>query len=274
MAIHLYKTSTPSTCNGAVDSQVKSNLQNNLIYEQHRCGKGRNARGIIIEGHREGGHKRLYRKIDFRQNEKDMYCRIVTIEYDPNQNAYICLIHYGDGPTVIMRKISAYTRKAIDNRKFDESVQNTREEKAVINAKKRHLSPNSEGFELRFPDEWGKDQSRSYELYRCFFIAKLPEAYAFLNPIVDVMPVIPLLFFLLAFVWQATALLEFPTMSSFGILSIPHRIRDQFGKKNNKVSTKMESGTKNSYNGLAIRRFSPLSHLFPNRKGRKWKQNS
>nr|YP_010601692.1 photosystem II protein K [Shivparvatia glanduligera]WAM61268.1 photosystem II protein K [Shivparvatia glanduligera] len=36
----------------------------------------------------------------------------------------------------------------------------------------------------------------------CFF-AKLPEAYAFLSPIVDFMPVIPLLFFLLAFVWQA-----------------------------------------------------------------------
>nr|YP_008999998.1 photosystem II protein K [Silene conoidea]AGZ17988.1 photosystem II protein K [Silene conoidea] len=38
--------------------------------------------------------------------------------------------------------------------------------------------------------------------YSCFF-AKLPEAYAFLSPIVDFMPVIPLLFFLLAFVWQA-----------------------------------------------------------------------
>lgn len=36
-----------------------------------------------------------------------------------------------------------------------------------------------------------------------FFFGKLPEAYAFLNPIVDVMPVIPLFFFLLAFVWQA-----------------------------------------------------------------------
>nr|YP_010465028.1 photosystem II protein K [Collabium formosanum]UDY72234.1 photosystem II subunit K [Hancockia uniflora]UUL95510.1 photosystem II protein K [Collabium formosanum] len=36
-----------------------------------------------------------------------------------------------------------------------------------------------------------------------FFFAKLPEAYAFFNPIVDVMPVIPVLFFLLAFVWQA-----------------------------------------------------------------------
>nr|YP_009452178.1 photosystem II protein K [Rytidosperma semiannulare]ARQ28492.1 photosystem II protein K [Rytidosperma semiannulare] len=36
-----------------------------------------------------------------------------------------------------------------------------------------------------------------------FFFAKLPEAYAIFNPIVDFMPVIPLLFFLLAFVWQA-----------------------------------------------------------------------
>nr|YP_010323792.1 ribosomal protein L2 [Zanthoxylum avicennae]YP_010323816.1 ribosomal protein L2 [Zanthoxylum avicennae]UFH79149.1 ribosomal protein L2 [Zanthoxylum asiaticum]UFH79173.1 ribosomal protein L2 [Zanthoxylum asiaticum]UFH79237.1 ribosomal protein L2 [Zanthoxylum asiaticum]UFH79261.1 ribosomal protein L2 [Zanthoxylum asiaticum]UKP89942.1 ribosomal protein L2 [Zanthoxylum avicennae] len=97
MAIHLYKTSTPSTRNGAVDSQVKSNPRNNLIYGQHRCGKGRNARGIITAGHRGGGHKRLYRKIDFRRNAKDIYGRIVTIEYDPNRNAYICLIHYGDG---------------------------------------------------------------------------------------------------------------------------------------------------------------------------------
>ncbi|KAK8309678.1 hypothetical protein V6Z12_D02G139300 [Gossypium hirsutum] len=87
MAIHLYKTSTPGTRNGAVDSQVKSNPRNNLIYGQHRCGKGRNARGIITARHRGGGHKRLYH----------IYGRIVTIEYDPNRNAYICLIHYGDG---------------------------------------------------------------------------------------------------------------------------------------------------------------------------------
>nr|YP_009860305.1 ribosomal protein L2 [Osyris wightiana]QKV09645.1 ribosomal protein L2 [Osyris wightiana] len=78
MAIHLYKTSTPSTRNRAVDSQVKSNPRTNLIYGQHRCGKGRNARGIITAGHRGGGHKRLYRKIDFRRNEKDIYGRIVT----------------------------------------------------------------------------------------------------------------------------------------------------------------------------------------------------
>nr|UCU57570.1 ribosomal protein L2 [Hypericum ascyron] len=97
MPKHLYKTATLSTRSGAIDSQVKSNTRNNLIYGQHRCGKGRNVRGIITVRHRGGGHKRLYRKIDFRRNEKDIYGKIVTIEYDPNRNADICLIHYGDG---------------------------------------------------------------------------------------------------------------------------------------------------------------------------------
>ncbi|KAL8204516.1 hypothetical protein R6Q57_010139 [Mikania cordata] len=97
MVIHLYKTSTPSTKNGTIDSQVKSNPRNNLIYGQHHCGKGRNARGIITAGHRRGRHKRLYRNIDFRRNQKDIYGKIVTIEYDPNRNAYICLIHNRDG---------------------------------------------------------------------------------------------------------------------------------------------------------------------------------
>ncbi|KAK1257130.1 hypothetical protein QJS04_geneDACA022965 [Acorus gramineus] len=69
---------------------------------EHHCGKGRNARGIITAGHRGGGHKRLYRKIDFRRNKKDISGRIVTIEYDPNRNAYICLIHYGDVTTFIL----------------------------------------------------------------------------------------------------------------------------------------------------------------------------
>nr|YP_010475433.1 ribosomal protein L2 [Corydalis incisa]UVH69720.1 ribosomal protein L2 [Corydalis incisa]WDA92201.1 ribosomal protein L2 [Corydalis incisa] len=97
MVIHLYKTSTPSTRNGAADSRVKSNPRKKLISGQRHCGKGRNARGIITARHRGGGHKRLYRTIDFRRNEKNISGRIVTIEYDPNRNANICLIHYGDG---------------------------------------------------------------------------------------------------------------------------------------------------------------------------------
>jgi len=70
MAIHLYKTSTPSTHNGVIDKKVKSNHRNNLIYGQCHCDKRRNARGIITARHRGGGQKRVYRKIDFRWNEK------------------------------------------------------------------------------------------------------------------------------------------------------------------------------------------------------------
>lgn len=97
MAIHLYKTSTPGTRNGAVDSQMKFTRQKNLISGQHHYSKGRNARGIITARHRGGGHKRLYRKIDFRRNKKYLSGTIATVEHDPNRNAYICLIHYGDG---------------------------------------------------------------------------------------------------------------------------------------------------------------------------------
>ncbi|KAI5659961.1 hypothetical protein M9H77_28755 [Catharanthus roseus] len=60
---------------------VFANLSaNGTVDSQHRCGKGRNARGIITAGHRGGGHKRLYRKIDFRRNEKDIYGRIELVE--------------------------------------------------------------------------------------------------------------------------------------------------------------------------------------------------
>nr|WDD58056.1 ribosomal protein L2 [Haplothismia exannulata] len=94
MAIVSYKTSTR---NVAMNRRAKYNRRNNLIYGKPRCSKGRNARGVITAWHRGGGHRRLYRKIDFRRNEKDVLGRIITVEYDPNRNAYICLIHYGDG---------------------------------------------------------------------------------------------------------------------------------------------------------------------------------
>jgi hypothetical protein len=57
MVKHLYKTPIPSICKGTVDRQVKSNPRNNLIYGRHRCGTGRNSRGIIAAKHRGGGHK-------------------------------------------------------------------------------------------------------------------------------------------------------------------------------------------------------------------------
>lgn len=58
---------------------------------------GRNSQGRITVRHKGGGHKRLYREIDFSYNKKDVPARIETIEYDPNRTAYIALVVYADG---------------------------------------------------------------------------------------------------------------------------------------------------------------------------------
>nr|YP_010145591.1 ribosomal protein L2 [Coniogramme intermedia]QQO79434.1 ribosomal protein L2 [Coniogramme intermedia] len=58
---------------------------------------GRNSAGIITSRHRGGAHKRLYRKIDFRRNKSGVAGRVASVEYDPNRNAFICLVNYMDG---------------------------------------------------------------------------------------------------------------------------------------------------------------------------------
>jgi large subunit ribosomal protein L2 len=58
---------------------------------------GRNHHGRITSRRRGGGHKRRYRKIDFRRDKHGIPGRIAEIEYDPNRSARIALIHYVDG---------------------------------------------------------------------------------------------------------------------------------------------------------------------------------
>nr|YP_009547336.1 ribosomal protein L2 [Adiantum tricholepis]AYW14992.1 ribosomal protein L2 [Adiantum tricholepis] len=58
---------------------------------------GRNSKGVITSRHRGGAHKRLYREIDFRRNKFNVTGRVASVEYDPNRNAYICLVNYVDG---------------------------------------------------------------------------------------------------------------------------------------------------------------------------------
>ncbi len=58
---------------------------------------GRNNQGRITTRHRGGGHKRLYRIIDFKRTKDDIPARVVRLEYDPNRSANIALILYADG---------------------------------------------------------------------------------------------------------------------------------------------------------------------------------
>ncbi|WP_062305137.1 50S ribosomal protein L2 [Alicyclobacillus sendaiensis] len=58
---------------------------------------GRNNQGRITVRHRGGGHKRMYRIIDFKRNKDGVPAKVATIEYDPNRSARIALLHYLDG---------------------------------------------------------------------------------------------------------------------------------------------------------------------------------
>jgi len=99
MSIRLYKSYTPGTRNRALsafDEITKTKPEKSLIRKNHR-NKGRNNRGIITIRHRGGGHKKLYRIIDFKRNKYGVEGIVAGIEYDPNRNARIALIHYLDG---------------------------------------------------------------------------------------------------------------------------------------------------------------------------------
>src|ERR671931_708516 len=67
-----------------------------LVEPLHRSG-GRNNRGELTAWWRGGGHKRLYRIIDFKRDKKNIPGKISTIEYDPNRSARIALVTYADG---------------------------------------------------------------------------------------------------------------------------------------------------------------------------------
>ena len=58
---------------------------------------GRNNQGKITARHRGGGHKRRYRKIDFKRNKHDVPAKVFSIEYDPNRTSHIALFKYADG---------------------------------------------------------------------------------------------------------------------------------------------------------------------------------
>ncbi len=58
---------------------------------------GRNSQGRITMRHKGGGHKRLYRDVDFLYNKKDIPAKIISVEYDPNRSAFIGLAVYQDG---------------------------------------------------------------------------------------------------------------------------------------------------------------------------------
>lgn len=67
------------------------------LLEPNRRTGGRNNKGRITMWQRGGGHKRMYRKVDFRRNKLEVPAKVASIEYDPNRSANLALLHYLDG---------------------------------------------------------------------------------------------------------------------------------------------------------------------------------
>jgi large subunit ribosomal protein L2 len=104
MAIRLYRAYSPGTRSRSslfFDEITKVKPQKALTFGKKAC-SGRNNRGVITLGNRGGGHKRKYRIIHFNRNEsigddKIITAKVASIEYDPNRNTRIALLHYDDG---------------------------------------------------------------------------------------------------------------------------------------------------------------------------------
>ena len=99
MAIRVYKPTTPGRRNASVNLHVevtKKTPEKSLLAPLPKTGARNNQGKITVLG-RGGGHKRRYRKIDFKRRKDDMPATVVGIEYDPNRSCHIALLRYEDG---------------------------------------------------------------------------------------------------------------------------------------------------------------------------------
>lgn len=99
MSIKRYKPTSAGRRNMSVPGfeEVTKTTPEKALLEPIKKSGGRNNHGHMTIRHRGGGHKRMYRVIDFRRNKVGVPANVAAIEYDPNRTARIALLHYLDG---------------------------------------------------------------------------------------------------------------------------------------------------------------------------------
>ena len=99
MALRKLKPRTSATRFYSVstfEEVTKTKPEKSLLRPNKKSG-GRNNLGRITSRHRGGGHKRMYRVIDFKRDRRGVPAKVAAIEYDPNRSARIALVQYPDG---------------------------------------------------------------------------------------------------------------------------------------------------------------------------------
>jgi len=99
MGIKSYRPVTPALRHrtGNTYEDLTTDRPYKPLVESYPKSGGRDSRGHLAIRNRGGGHKRLYRTIDFRRDKIDIPGTVETIEYDPNRSAFISLVKYRDG---------------------------------------------------------------------------------------------------------------------------------------------------------------------------------
>ncbi|MFB0973773.1 MAG: 50S ribosomal protein L2 [Bacteroidales bacterium] len=99
MAIRKFKPATPGTRNKAISTfeEITCSTPEKSLLTPYRSSGGRNNQGKETVRYIGGGHKRMYRIIDFLRNKDEYTATVQTIEYDPNRSARIALVVYEDG---------------------------------------------------------------------------------------------------------------------------------------------------------------------------------
>ena len=99
MPIRKFKPTSPGTRFQTVQTfdEITTDTPYRPLTEILKRSGGRNNHGELTSWWRGGGHKRLYRVIDFKRDKKDIPATVSTIEYDPNRSARIALVTYADG---------------------------------------------------------------------------------------------------------------------------------------------------------------------------------
>src|SRR5919202_2703620 len=99
MPVRIYKPTSPGRRGMSVSSfeEITADRPYKPLTERLEKHAGRNNQGKITTRHRGGGHKRLYRIIDWKRNKLGVPAQVLTIEYDPNRSARIALLEYADG---------------------------------------------------------------------------------------------------------------------------------------------------------------------------------
>ncbi len=99
MPTRVYKPTSPGRrgMTGYTFSEITAKGPYKPLTRPLKKSGGRNAHGRITVRHRGGGHKRLYRIIDWKRNKVGVPARVQTVEYDPNRSARIALLEYTDG---------------------------------------------------------------------------------------------------------------------------------------------------------------------------------